>query len=78
MLSHPNLVKLLGCCWEDRELLLVYELMSRGSLENHIFRSKCYNLKLEIKYCLFIFYTEQELQCLHLSQLLIQVVTIYI
>ncbi|EPS65362.1 hypothetical protein M569_09414, partial [Genlisea aurea] len=37
-LSHPNLVKLLGYCWEDRELLLVYEFMQRGSLENHLFR----------------------------------------
>ncbi|XP_027076303.1 probable serine/threonine-protein kinase PIX13 [Coffea arabica] len=37
-LSHPNLVKLLGYCWEDKELLLVYEFMQRGSLENHLFR----------------------------------------
>ncbi|XXG71894.1 hypothetical protein AAC387_Pa07g1117 [Persea americana] len=37
-LSHPNLVKLLGYCWEDTELLLVYEFMTRGSLENHLFR----------------------------------------
>ncbi|XP_008812270.2 probable serine/threonine-protein kinase PIX13 [Phoenix dactylifera] len=37
-LSHPNLVKLLGYCWEDRELLLVYEFMAKGSLENHLFR----------------------------------------
>ncbi|KAG6487008.1 hypothetical protein ZIOFF_055589 [Zingiber officinale] len=37
-LSHPNLVKLLGYCWEDRELLLVYEHMPKGSLENHLFR----------------------------------------
>ncbi|OAY65051.1 putative serine/threonine-protein kinase NAK, partial [Ananas comosus] len=37
-LSHPNLVKLLGYCWEDKELLLVYEFMSKGSLENHLFR----------------------------------------
>ncbi|XP_051114754.1 probable serine/threonine-protein kinase PIX13 isoform X2 [Andrographis paniculata] len=36
-LSHPNLVRLLGYCWEDRELLLVYEFMSKGSLENHLF-----------------------------------------
>ncbi|KAL9681413.1 hypothetical protein QQ045_013196 [Rhodiola kirilowii] len=36
-LSHPNLVKLLGYCWEDDELLLVYEFMQKGSLENHIF-----------------------------------------
>lgn len=38
-LSHPNLVKLLGYCWDDKELLLVYEFMQKGSLENHLFRS---------------------------------------
>jgi serine/threonine protein kinase len=38
-LQHPNLVKLLGYCGEDRELLLVYEFMAKGSLENHLFRS---------------------------------------
>ncbi|ONK64258.1 uncharacterized protein A4U43_C07F23760 [Asparagus officinalis] len=38
-LSHPNLVKLLGYCWEDKELLLVYEFMAKGSLENHLFRT---------------------------------------
>ncbi|KAG2695186.1 hypothetical protein I3760_07G003200 [Carya illinoinensis] len=37
-LSHPNLVKLLGYCLEEKELLLVYEYMQRGSLENHLFR----------------------------------------
>ncbi|XP_075474172.1 putative serine/threonine-protein kinase PIX13 [Primulina tabacum] len=36
-LSHPNLVKLLGYCWEGVELLLVYEFMAKGSLENHLF-----------------------------------------
>ncbi|EEF52868.1 probable serine/threonine-protein kinase PIX13 [Ricinus communis] len=36
--SHPNLVKLLGYCWEDRQFLLVYEYMQKGSLENHLFR----------------------------------------
>jgi serine/threonine protein kinase len=39
-LSHPNLVRLLGYCVEDRELLLVYEFMAKGSLENHLFRSE--------------------------------------
>nr|XP_043632359.1 probable serine/threonine-protein kinase PIX13 isoform X2 [Erigeron canadensis] len=37
--SHPNLVKLVGYCWEDREFLLVYEYMQKGSLENHLFKS---------------------------------------
>ncbi|KAJ9552781.1 hypothetical protein OSB04_016826 [Centaurea solstitialis] len=37
-LSHPNLVRLLGYCSEDKELLLVYEFMDKGSLENYIFK----------------------------------------
>ncbi|OEL27839.1 putative serine/threonine-protein kinase Cx32, chloroplastic [Dichanthelium oligosanthes] len=37
-ISHPNLVKLLGYCMDDNELLLVYEFMAKGSLENHLFR----------------------------------------
>ncbi|RWW16568.1 hypothetical protein GW17_00019539 [Ensete ventricosum] len=37
---HPHLVKLIGYCCEDEERLLVYEFMPRGSLENHLFRSK--------------------------------------
>ncbi|KAG4402917.1 hypothetical protein GLYMA_02G311200v4 [Glycine max] len=36
-LSHTNLVKLLGYCLEESELLLVYEFMQKGSLENHLF-----------------------------------------
>ncbi|KAL2551182.1 Protein kinase superfamily protein [Forsythia ovata] len=38
MLKHPNLIKLFGYCWEDNELLLVYEFLQRGSLDNHLFR----------------------------------------
>ncbi|CAL0331968.1 unnamed protein product [Lupinus luteus] len=37
-ISHPNLVKLLGYCMDDEELLLVYEFMQKGSLESHLFR----------------------------------------
>ncbi|KAH0716776.1 hypothetical protein KY290_013036 [Solanum tuberosum] len=36
-LSHPNLIKLLGYCQEDKKLLLVYEFMPKGSLNNHLF-----------------------------------------
>ncbi|TMX01743.1 hypothetical protein EJD97_023748 [Solanum chilense] len=39
-LSHPNLVKLLGYFQEDKEVLLVYEFMQKGSLNNHLFGSK--------------------------------------
>ncbi|MQL85952.1 hypothetical protein Taro_018460 [Colocasia esculenta] len=41
-LYHPNLVKLLGYCFEDEHRLLVYEFMPRGSLENHLFRRGSY------------------------------------
>ncbi|KAK3000833.1 hypothetical protein RJ639_020691, partial [Escallonia herrerae] len=36
--SHPNIVRLLGYCRKDQELLLVYEFMQHGSLEKHLFR----------------------------------------
>ncbi|KAG8076542.1 hypothetical protein GUJ93_ZPchr0006g43425 [Zizania palustris] len=48
-LSHPNLVKLLGYCWEDKELLLVYEFMAKGSLENHLFKRGCPPLTWELR-----------------------------
>ncbi|KAJ0969091.1 hypothetical protein J5N97_021968 [Dioscorea zingiberensis] len=48
-LSHPNLVKLLGYCWEDKELLLVYEFMVKGSLENHLFRRNSAPLSWSIR-----------------------------
>ncbi len=35
-LHHGNLVALLGYCVEGRELFLIYELMSNGSLEQHL------------------------------------------
>lgn len=47
-LDHPNLVKLIGYCLEEEHRLLVYEFMTRGSLENHLFRSKFKYLQREI------------------------------
>ncbi|KAK4274532.1 hypothetical protein QN277_017737 [Acacia crassicarpa] len=37
-LKHPNLVNLLGYCYEDEHRLLVYEYIPRGSLECQLFR----------------------------------------
>ncbi|XP_021845676.1 probable serine/threonine-protein kinase PBL10 isoform X1 [Spinacia oleracea] len=37
-LRHPNLVHLIGYCFEDKHHLLVYEFMQCGSLENHLFK----------------------------------------
>ncbi|KAK2641344.1 hypothetical protein Ddye_023107 [Dipteronia dyeriana] len=36
--NHKNLVKLLGFCNEEKHRLLVYELISNGSLANFLFR----------------------------------------
>lgn len=39
--DHPNLVKLIGCCAEGVQRLLVYEYMPLGSLDDHL-HGKCY------------------------------------
>lgn len=40
-LDHPHFVKLIGYCTEGA---LVYEFISKGSLDNHLFKSKFFNL----------------------------------
>lgn len=41
-LHHPNLVRLVGYCVEDDQRLLVYEFLTKGSLDNHLFRRGSY------------------------------------
>ncbi|KAM4088586.1 hypothetical protein ACJW30_07G082400 [Castanea mollissima] len=39
-LKHRNLVQLIGWCHEKNDLLLIYEFMSNGSLDLHLFKGK--------------------------------------
>ncbi|CAN6236059.1 unnamed protein product [Urochloa humidicola] len=39
-LRHRNLVQLVGWCHEGDELLLVYELMTNGSLDTHLYSAR--------------------------------------
>ncbi|KAI3435107.1 uncharacterized protein J3R85_006540 [Psidium guajava] len=39
-LKHKNLVELVGWCHERNKFLLVYEYMSNGSLDSHLFKDK--------------------------------------
>ncbi|XP_039173524.1 L-type lectin-domain containing receptor kinase IX.1-like [Eucalyptus grandis] len=39
-LRHKNLVELVGWCHERSKFLLVYEYMSNGSLDSHLFKDK--------------------------------------
>lgn len=59
-LRHPHLVKLIGYCYEDEHRLLVYEFMTRGSLEKHLFKSKH---TLQIKLQVLTFQTFSLLTC---------------
>nr|AAL91622.1 At2g23450/F26B6.10 [Arabidopsis thaliana]AAN33192.1 At2g23450/F26B6.10 [Arabidopsis thaliana] len=38
--SHPNLVRLLGCCIEQGDPVLVYEYMPNGTLSEHLQRDR--------------------------------------
>ncbi|KAK6264551.1 hypothetical protein SCA6_019985, partial [Theobroma cacao] len=55
-LQHPNLVKLLGCCIDENQLLLVYEYMENNSLAHALFGKPApipnNNLNKLIQFCM--------------------------
>ncbi|XP_024965975.1 wall-associated receptor kinase-like 20 [Cynara cardunculus var. scolymus] len=52
--NHKNLVRLLGCCVEAEQPLMIYEYIPRGTLHHHLHResSEFLNWKLRLKICL--------------------------
>jgi hypothetical protein len=50
LIQHINLVKLIGFCCEGDKRLLVYEHMSKGSLDSHLFKSNASVINWSTRY----------------------------
>lgn len=44
ILHHKNIISLLGFCFEDGNLLLVYDFLSRGSLDDYLYGKRKHNM----------------------------------
>ncbi|KAL0012780.1 hypothetical protein SO802_007888 [Lithocarpus litseifolius] len=71
-LRHKNLVQLIGWCHEKNDLLLIYEFMSNGSLDLHLFKGKSmltwmerYNIARGLASALLYLHEEWEQCVLH-------------
>ncbi|KAL3741640.1 hypothetical protein ACJRO7_017149 [Eucalyptus globulus] len=71
-LRHRNLVQLIGWCHEKKELLLIYEFMSNGSLDSHLFKErsflpweKRYKIVIGIASALLYLHEEWEQRVVH-------------
>lgn len=62
--SHPNLVRLLGCSIENEEQMLVYEFMPNGTLLQHLQREKGDGLPWPVRLAIAV-ETAQAISYLH-------------
>ncbi|THG08132.1 wall-associated receptor kinase-like 14 [Camellia sinensis] len=64
--SHPNLVRLLGCCVEKSEQILVYEFMPNGTLSHHLHEDRSNGLSWPVRLTIAM-ETAQAIAFLHSS-----------
>ncbi|KAK4481482.1 hypothetical protein RD792_012382 [Penstemon davidsonii] len=62
--SHPNLVRLLGCSIEKEEQILLYEFMPNGTLSQHLHREKGSGLPWPVRLAIAV-ETAQAISYLH-------------
>lgn len=54
-LNHKNIISLLGFCFENNNLVLVYDFLSRGSLEECLHGKPFYYLVTSLSFYIYVY-----------------------